>query len=170
MENRAFFDDYGTEPDYGVPKTPYRQPYPFDYTADYQYRQMMLQGSPILIPRPYGQEREELKDMEYWKSMYPSSVRRLQAIVDEECDKMDYQGSPIYDEYPDHLMVRRLCRGITDRAAEDEAVAAAWGEESEMDSAAVCRNRRLCDLVELLVINELYKRRARKRCCGRRYF
>ena len=55
-----------------------------------------------------------MQDIEYLKSMYPSGIKILQGYVSEACDRLDYKNSPMYDEYPDHLMVNRLCDTICD--------------------------------------------------------
>ena len=34
------------------------------------------------------------------KSMYPMSAKKILPYVEEECDRMEYEGSMIYDEYP----------------------------------------------------------------------
>lgn len=49
-----------------------------------------------------------MQDIEYLKSMYPSGIRILQGYVAEACDRLDYKNSPMYDEYPDHMMINRL--------------------------------------------------------------
>lgn len=52
-----------------------------------------------------------LRDFEYFKSLYPEQVRWAQRCVEEVCDAMEYEGSPIYDEYPDRIMLEGLiCR------------------------------------------------------------
>ena len=53
-----------------------------------------------------------MQDIEYLKSMYPSGIKILQGYVSEACDRLDYKNSPMYDEYPDHLMINRLCDSI----------------------------------------------------------
>lgn len=58
----------------------------------------------------YGGQR--LEDVEYFQSFYPESMKTLRTYVIVECDKMDYPGSPMYDEYPDEIMVHQTCRNI----------------------------------------------------------
>ena len=58
------------------------------------------------------QEGQSLQDIEYFQAFYPESMKRLQTYVAAECDKMDYQGSPIYDEYPDRVVMNRMCDNI----------------------------------------------------------
>jgi hypothetical protein len=62
-------------------------------------------------------------DREYLKSMYPFGARMLQNYVSEACDKLEYRNSPMYDEYPDQLMINRLCDVIC------ETVYSSEGEE-----------------------------------------
>lgn len=57
-------------------------------------------------------EEQSLRDIEYFQAFYPESMKRLQTFVAAECDKMDYDGSPIYDEYPDRVMISQLCDNI----------------------------------------------------------
>ena len=46
-------------------------------------------------------EKEILNDLEYLQQTYPGEVRRCQRRIAEILDKYDYEGSMIYDEYPD---------------------------------------------------------------------
>ena len=47
-------------------------------------------------------------ELEYFRSMYPKRVKNLQKYVDEACDRIDYKNSPIYDEFPDRMMIEQL--------------------------------------------------------------
>ena len=82
-------------------------------------------ASPLL----YQGERMQEEEFELMKSYYPETVRRIQEQVEEECDLLDYEGSRLYDEYPDKYMFYHLCRyfcfrrfpedGAADTDAED---------------------------------------------------
>ena len=67
-----------------------------------------------------------MQDIEYLKSLYPREVRILQGYVSEACDRMDYRNSPMYDEYPDQLMIDRICGTICETVE-----AAEWGERGK---------------------------------------
>lgn len=43
-------------------------------------------------------EKRRFRDLEYFKGLYPRSVRRCQSFVEACCDRYDHPGSPIYDE------------------------------------------------------------------------
>lgn len=44
-------------------------------------------------------ERVERTDLEYMKSLYPDLPKRILPYVEEECDRMEYTGSVIFDDY-----------------------------------------------------------------------
>lgn len=64
-------------------------------------------------------QNEALRDIEYFRSMYPARVKSLQLIVEEVFNKMDYEASPIYDEYPDRILVERLFQKIKGQVLEE---------------------------------------------------
>ena len=60
----------------------------------------------------YDDERIERMDFEYLKSMYPEIAKNVLPYVEEECDRMAYESSMIYDQYPDKLQLRMMCGRI----------------------------------------------------------
>ncbi|MCD7994369.1 MAG: hypothetical protein LUK37_22330 [Clostridia bacterium] len=80
-----------------------------------------------------------MQDIEYLKSMYPSRIRILQGYVAEACDRLDYKNSPMYDEYPDHMMINRLCDTICDTVIASEGAQKVRGmwNISENDKAVM---------------------------------
>ncbi len=57
-------------------------------------------------------EEEDRKDLDYIKNMYPSKMKRIQDQIEEECDKLEYEGSMMFDEYPDKGILRGICNKI----------------------------------------------------------
>ncbi|MCI8799610.1 hypothetical protein NSB25_12495 [Acetatifactor muris] len=82
-----------------------------------------------------------LQDLEYLQQMYPNDVKRYQKRIADMLDKADYEGSMIYDEYPDRYsllaMTKSIC-GVLEK------------EESEAPGEA---------MIQVLLFNEVYKRR-----------
>mgnify|MGYP003292817201 CR=1 FL=1 len=74
-------------------------------------------------------QEENDRDMEYFKEFYPQNMRQLQEIIEDECDRLEYQGSRMFDEYPDRNMLRSLCHKVYDRAK------VMWGIEEEAGAA-----------------------------------
>lgn len=112
------------------------------------------------MPFEYDDERKERRDLEYMRSMYPEEVKKLLPFVERECDRMEYEGSMIYDEYPDILGIRMMCRRICEKIERDEL------EMESMEIASKDRNT----IVEVLLLHELMKRRGEKRRNRRRLY
>ena len=60
----------------------------------------------------YLTEMEYEKDMERMKELYPKEVKTILSYVEDECDKMEYEGSLMFDEYPDRLMLEQVAERI----------------------------------------------------------
>lgn len=94
-----------------------------DYKQDVFYRpsQQNMSKIPFYMAYPmqtvYMEELEYARDLEKLKGMYPKEVRSIQEMVEDECDKMEYEGSLMFDEYPDRVMVNRIVKRIYDVSA-----------------------------------------------------
>ncbi len=56
-------------------------------------------------------ETTEMPEKEnYWDYQYllPKETSLLQQNVIEACDRMEYAGSPMYDQYPDRVTIERI--------------------------------------------------------------
>lgn len=110
------------------------------------------------VPYLFDQEKEQDRDLQVMKSFYSEKAMQIQELVEQECDRMEYDGSMMFDDYPDKWMMRQLCRKIEEKLPED-------GSEME----AMHRREGLQDLIGVLLYNEMYRRRCRRRRC-RRFF
>ena len=105
------------------------------------------------LPVYYEEEDSIIRDLEYMQQMYPSEARRYQKTISGILDKLDYEGSMIYDEYPDKWQIYRLSRDISDRIKREEEK-----EQKEVESPPE-KWEWLGDLVQILLCYEIYKRR-----------
>ena len=122
---------------------------------------------PFLMP--FDQEREQEKDLQLMQSYYSRRASRIQEKVERECDRMEYDGSMMFDEYPDKFMMEHLCRKIErEILSEDEKEDQ---QQSKTDTRAMERDRGdgLRDLIGVLLFNEMFRRRCLHRRC-RRFF
>lgn len=117
------------------------------------------------MPLQYDDERIERRDFEYMKSMYPMTVKRILPYVEDECDRMSYEGSMIYDEYPDGLQIRLMCNRIYDKVKKQKPQ-----DDVEMEMQISRNDERLRDLVQILLFQELFHRRNRHRRHRRRFY
>lgn len=98
-----------------------------------------------------------VRDLEYLQQTYPSEVRKYQRKIVEILDKMDYEGSMIYDEYPDRASLRRLA---------DSIVKVLKNEEDSKNDQIMSKEewKKIEAIVQVLLCDEIYKRRhGRKR-------
>ena len=97
-----------------------------DYKQEVFYRNpgQNMSKVPFYMAYPmqtvYMEEMEYARDLEKLKGMYPKEVRSIQEMVEDECDKMEYEGSLMFDEYPDRVMVDRIVKRIYQTAAGDQ--------------------------------------------------
>ncbi len=101
----------------------------------YQYAPKMPFYMSYPVQNIYMTELEYERDMERMKELYPEEARQIQKLVEEECDKMEYEGSMMFDEYPDRLMLKVICDRIYQKAVqsqEQEANDADYEAEEEM--------------------------------------
>ena len=115
------------------------------------------------MPLLYDDERQNHRDYEYMKSVYPGTAKRLMPYIEEECDRLEYMGSVMYDEYPDRLQLLLLCRRIYNRAKADETKKdeAKEGEET---------GEWLQNLIQVMTYQELCQRRRENRSMRRKYY
>ena len=109
----------------------------------------------MTYPMPYRffEENEMVKDLEYLQQMYPTEAKRYQKTISNILDKLDYEGSMIYDEYPDKWQIYKLSRDILDRIKREE-------EQQNPDKEVPEEKWEwLGDLVQILLFYEIYKRR-----------
>ena len=100
----------------------------------------------------YNEEREQEREFDLMKSYYPDTARKIQEKAEAQCQMLDYEGSRLYDEYPDRFMLYHLGRKIVDEV------------RSEADMEAMSDGL-LGDLVEVLLFHEISRRRCRRRRC-----
>ncbi len=93
------------------------------------------------MPLFYQEQDAVTRDLEYLQEMYPVEAKKYQKVIVDILDRLDYEGSMIYDEYPDKWQIYRLTQIVLDRLKES-------GDE---EPAA--------DLVQVLLCCEIYKKR-----------
>ncbi len=154
--------DYNQEPffraQFETPKMPFYMTYP--------------------MQNLYLTEMEYEKDMERMKELYPKEVKQILEYVEEECDKMEYEGSLMFDEYPDRLMLEMVVDRIYQKASGEGTEVTAEQYWGGMEPPRGGKNppppppRRgkpdlLRDLIGVMLNNEMYRRRCRHRRCRR---
>lgn len=100
----------------------------------------------------FGRKNDDSRDMIYMRKMYPDTMVEIQSVVDDECDKMEYDGSLMFDEYPDRLMLKNLHSKVCERV------------HDECACTKQCNDTRMVDdTVSVMLCNEMCRRRCRRR-------
>ena len=125
----------------------------------------------------YLSEIEYERDRERLKEMYPKEAKRIQRVVEEECDKMEYDGSLMFDEYPDRVMVQKLCDDIYNKVYDNPTAEVeteqyrdrrpGGGYPPPPPPPPPHRDRGGRDLIEILLFDEMFRRRCRHNRCRR---
>lgn len=95
---------------------------------------------------------EDEMDSKRLAELYPLMAKRLQPYVEEVCNRLEYPGSMMYDEYPDRLSLLRKAREVWDSAEAGEdfgGKAPVWEQ--------------LSDLIGVLLLQEMMRRRKKSR-------
>ncbi|MGN0331855.1 MAG: hypothetical protein ACI4D9_02310 [Lachnospiraceae bacterium] len=99
-------------------------------------------------------ERMIRRDYDYMKSAYPDTAKRLLPFIEEECDRLGYEGSMMYDEYPDMLQLRLMCKRIYKKAEKEEENPGKW----------------MMDLIQVMTFQELCQRRLEHRSYRKQFY
>lgn len=124
----------------------------------------------------YLSEIEYERDRERLKEMYPKEAKRIQRVVEEECDKMEYDGSLMFDEYPDRVMVQKLCDDIYNKVYDNTTAEVETEQYRDRRPGGGFpppppppprRDLGGRDLIEILLFDEMFRRRCRHNRCRR---
>ncbi len=111
------------------------------------------------LPLYYQEEDTVTRDLEYLQQMYPLEAKKYQKIIAETLDRLDYEGSMIYDEYPDRWQIYRLTQVIVDKIRKMEQEE---NVQEEVTSAQAVQEKdwdRISEFVQVLLCYEIYRKR-----------
>lgn len=106
------------------------------------------------LPLFYEEEDAAMQDLEYLQEMYPQEAKRYQLKVSRLLDRFDYDGSAIYDEYPDRLTLFKMSGDILETIAREE--------KNTGDQMSAAAKPQMAELIQVLVYHEIFKRRRRR--------
>lgn len=75
------------------------------------------QQIPLFPIYGYDNLEEAEHDFDYMKQLYPRDTRMIQDMIEDTCDRMEYEGSMMFDEYPDRLQVALMANKIYNQLA-----------------------------------------------------
>ena len=123
-------------------------------------------GAPMGVPLyplyGYDNSADLDKDIQYLQQLYPNTAKTIQKEVANECDQMEYDGSMMFDEYPDKEYINKIVTRIYDKVNDSS-------EEPQVEMKSLYlypvrkRNNYLHELITLVLLSELFNRRRRYR-------
>jgi hypothetical protein len=156
---------------------PYRMPIGIDMPNYSRYQDDMPS---YLRPDHRNMEEDTLdNDIEFIKDMYPRAARVVLQSIEDECDKLEYADSCMFDEYPDRTNISRILIRIYENVKNMDFVEND-NKVSEVEITECCRNRYcsynrsidccedgspnwLCQMIQIMFYQELINRRRRYR-------
>lgn len=108
-------------------------------------------------------EDRVLEDLEYLQQMYPTYAKRYQVRVRDILNQMDYDGSMIYDQYPDKWQLERLVKSIMTILKNEENAM-----NSQQNAADDAKWVWIQELITVLLYYEILTRRQKRQ--NRTYF
>lgn len=104
------------------------------------------------LPTGYTQDKEMVRDLEYFQQLYPMGAKMLQKQIMKSIDILDYEGSSIYDEYPDRMMLQRMARDVLSSMKKED-------NEKQEEMLKLLANENIEDYILLLILYEILRRR-----------
>ena len=105
------------------------------------------------LPMYYEDDNKVMRDLEYLQQLYPAEAKKYQKKIASILDKIDYEGSLIYDEYPDRWLLYKLANEVLEILKCDTS-----GREEDCDMNAE-KWEWISDMIQILLYYEIYKRR-----------
>lgn len=103
---------------------------------------------------PEIEKKEKIMDNRY---LYPPEIKDIQLEIEEVCDKMEYDGSIMFDECPDKITIEKIVKEMCNK----EKYHGCCTKESRKWFTA---------LVQVMLCNEMGYRRNRRMCHKDRIF
>lgn len=118
-------------------------------------------------------------DIEFIKGMYPNAAKVVLQSIEDECDKLEYAGSCMFDEYPDRTYISRILIRIYENVKDIDFVEND-NKVSEVEITGCYQDRYcpynrcvdccddgtpnwLCQMIQIMFYQEMISRRRRYR-------
>ena len=126
--------------------------------SEKEFYQSHYPVTPTLTPISGVDKLWELEtDNNYLKYLYPKITRQISEFVEDECDKMEYEGSLMFDLFPDKVALQMMAAGISSDFQKENP-------DAYPDQPELLRN-----MIEVVLFHEVMYRRNRYRNHKRLY-
>lgn len=120
-----------------------------------------------VMPQCIRDEERYIADYNYFKRMYPAKLRLVASIIENYLDRFEYEGSPIYMEYPDQVSIYRMACQIYDMFNHQQKK---QEDENNKDAYSKEEIAKFKDIIQIMICQEIYIRRCRRDRYLRRFY
>lgn len=118
------------------------------------------------------------RDMDYMRQHFPKEVKKIQHEIEDQCDRLEYDGSCMFDQYPDQCHLSILVDQIYQRVSGNSDTFSNQSLEAKQTKSyplwsgycppnQPCKRRQepdwLRNIIEVMLQNEIQQRRRRYR-------
>ena len=117
------------------------------------------------MPEP-GQMEE---DWLYMQQLYPNTARKLVYYIEDAADRLEYENSMMFDNYPDRIAVERVVKEIIAVIQENDPALITMPEDTAVSERKGDQTWDSCmeEMIQIMLLGEMHHRRWRYQMCIR---
>ena len=120
------------------------------------------------MPEP-GQMEE---DWLYMQQLYPNTARKLVYYIEDAVDRLEYENSMMFDNYPDRIAVEQVVKEIIAVIQENDPALITMPEETAVSDRKGDQTWDSCmeEMIQIMLLGEMHHRRWRYQQMNRRNY
>lgn len=120
------------------------------------------------MPEP-GQMEE---DWLYMQQLYPNTARKLVYYIEDAADRLEYENSMMFDNYPDRIAVEQVVKEIIAVIQENDPALITMPEETAVSDRKGDQTWDSCmeEMIQIMLLGEMHHRRWRYQQMNRRNY
>lgn len=120
------------------------------------------------MPEP-GQMEE---DWLYMQQLYPNTARKLVYYIEDAADRLEYENSMMFDNYPDRIAVEQVVKEIIAVIQENDPALITMPEDTAVSERKGDQTWDSCmeEMIQIMLLGEMHHRRWRYQQLNRRNY
>ena len=165
---------------WGPPPGPGRPPYRGSWgTAGQNHRlqsqscaQEEEQEADDLYMTDMPEPRQMEEDWLYMQQLYPNTARKLVYYIEDAADRLEYENSMMFDNYPDRIAVEQVVKEIIAVIQENDPALITMPEDTAVSERKGDQTWDSCmeEMIQIMLLGEMHHRRWRYQQMNRRNY
>ena len=159
---------------WGPPPGPGRPPYRGSWGTAGKNNRLQSQS----CAQEEEQEADDLymTDMEedwlYMQQLYPNTARKLVYYIEDAADRLEYENSMMFDNYPDRIAVEQVVKEIIAVIQENDPALITMPEDTAVSERKGDQTWDSCieEMIQIMLLGEMHHRRWRYQQMNRRNY